>query len=253
MSGGSICFDPVADRYDATRGGDARARHIAASLAPWLGQGETVLEVGVGTGSVAAGLRELGTPVVGVDLSLAMLAHARTRLGSVVSAGDGHSLPVRSSAVSAGYLVWVLHLVADIDAVLAECARVLRPGGRLLVIVASAPDPDEITAAEGDVHIRLRPKRDAPDTVAAAAVTAGLRVVTVTETPAQTWEQSPADAVERFERRDLSALWHLDDERWAAEVEPVIERLRALPEPDRMRRRRSRSPLIVLERPRKQV
>ncbi len=248
MSDGSICFDRMADRYDATRGGDERARHLADALAPHLRPGRTALEVGVGTGAVAAALNDLGTSVVGVDLSPAMLLHARTRLGPVVSVGNGHALPVRSEAVAAVYLVWVLHLVGDVAAVLAECARVLVPGGRLLTILSSAPDPDEITEAEGDVHIRVRPKRDTSEAVSAAAAAAGLRPVGVTETPPQVWAQSPAEVVEHFERRDYSGLWDVDDHRWAADVEPAVDRLRALPDQDRPRRRVSRNPLLAFER-----
>lgn len=249
MSDGSICFDRMADRYDATRGGDERARHLAAALTSHLSPGHTTLEVGVGTGAVAAALSGVGIAAVGVDLSPAMLVHARARLGPLVSVGSGQSLPIRGEAVTAAYLVWVLHLVGDVAVVLAECARVIASGGRLLIILTSTPDPDEITDAEGDLHIRLRPKRDAPEVVSAAAVAAGLRIVAVSETPSQCWEQSPAEVVERYRRRDYSGLWDVDDARWAAEVEPVVDRLRALPDQHRPRLRVSRNPLLVFERP----
>lgn len=72
----------------------------------------------------------------------------------------------------------------------------------------------------------------------------------VSETSPQDWAQSPAEVVERYRRRDYLGLWDIDEARWAAEVEPVVDRLRALPDQDRPRRRVSRNPLMVFERPR---
>ncbi len=86
-----------------------------------------MLEVGVGTGVVAAALEAGGRSVVGVDLSLPMLRHAHARLGGGVAQADGFSLPVRSGAVDSVVIVWVVHLVPDSGAFLAEAARVVRP------------------------------------------------------------------------------------------------------------------------------
>ncbi|HEY6596686.1 MAG TPA: methyltransferase domain-containing protein, partial [Asanoa sp.] len=71
----SLPFDRVADRYDATRGGEERGRALADAVQPWLAPGRT-LEVGVGTGLVAAELRARGFDVYGVDLAPAMVARA---------------------------------------------------------------------------------------------------------------------------------------------------------------------------------
>ena len=65
---GSIPFDRVAGTYDETRGGLDRGRRLARILAELLPERARLLEVGVGTGAVAAGLTELGRTVVGVDL-----------------------------------------------------------------------------------------------------------------------------------------------------------------------------------------
>ena len=76
----SISFEHIADRYDETRGGDARGRHFAAELLARLPDGR-VLEVGIGTGSIASPLHEAGREVVGVDVARSMLAHAVARRG----------------------------------------------------------------------------------------------------------------------------------------------------------------------------
>jgi SAM-dependent methyltransferase len=133
--GGSIAFDRMAARYDETRGGLERGELLAGHLAPHLRPGP-VLEVGVGTGVIALALGRHGHPVVGVDLSPPMLERARDRLGPRVALADAHDLPVPDGAVPNVVIVWVLHLVPDITALLAEAGRVTAAGGRIGVIPA---------------------------------------------------------------------------------------------------------------------
>ena len=90
----SLSFDRIADRYDESRGGTARGERVAADLVPWLAPGR-VLEVGVGTGIVAAALAARGLPVYGVDLSQAMLRRAVDRVGSRSSAPTRWPFPSR--------------------------------------------------------------------------------------------------------------------------------------------------------------
>lgn len=245
----SISFEHIADDYDATRGGLRRGASMADGVAPHVVGSGPVLEIGVGTGAVALPLRERGVDVVGVDLSPAMLARAHERLGSRVAVGDGLHLPVGTASVGAAYCVWVLQLVADIGELLAEVARVLRPGGRF-VVVRSTPvmRPDEFTEIEGDVHLELRPPRDTPELVEPLAGRHGLVVVHVGATDEQEWEQSPEEVVDRYERRAYSTLWDIDPARFETLVAPVVRRLRTLPDAARPRVRASRHPLFVLER-----
>src|SRR4029077_20612649 len=101
----SISFDRIADRYDETRGGERRGQHVAGQIDPYLGDGDRILEVGVGTGVVAASLRALGRNVVGIDISAEMLSRAHARLGSRIARADAHHLPIPRSTVDAVYLV----------------------------------------------------------------------------------------------------------------------------------------------------
>jgi ubiquinone/menaquinone biosynthesis C-methylase UbiE len=120
-------FDAVAERYDETRGGEQRGDAYAAELQARLRDPGTVLEVGVGTGVVALGLRRQGHSVVGVDLSAAMLTRARDRLGNCVARADACLLPIRSGAIAQAIAVWVVHAVGDADQMFRELARVLSP------------------------------------------------------------------------------------------------------------------------------
>jgi len=108
----SISFDRAAAIYDETRGGEKRGKLCAEALEPQLAISGLTLEIGVGTGLVAAALQAGGRCVVGVDISVQMLQRARSRKLAVARA-DALALPFASGSVDAAYSVWVLHLVAD--------------------------------------------------------------------------------------------------------------------------------------------
>jgi septum formation protein len=118
-----------AAQYDETRGGLERAQAAASAVHELLPKGGRVLELGTGTGSVAAELVAQGNLVHGVDLSPAMLHHARFRLPGHVAVADATRLPIADRRCDAVFAIWLLHLVDDSDAILAEVARVLRPDG----------------------------------------------------------------------------------------------------------------------------
>lgn len=129
-------YDVEYARYDATRGGEPRAEAAAAAVAPMLPAG-LVLDVAGGTGLVARGLVRRGLRVVVVDRSPGMLGLARDRLGSVLRA-DAARLPVLGGSCDGVLMMWLLHLLDDAAPVLAEAARVLRPGGVLVTTVDKA-------------------------------------------------------------------------------------------------------------------
>ncbi|MET0417817.1 MAG: class I SAM-dependent methyltransferase [Actinoplanes sp.] len=124
-------YDDIADWYEndflpTTGPGDPIG--IRRSLDALLGPGSGIcLEVGCGTGAYAGQVRGLGWTPVGVDLSAAMLAHARGRLPA--ARGDAARLPVRDAALDAVITVMAHTDMPAYPAVLREIARVLRPGG----------------------------------------------------------------------------------------------------------------------------
>jgi septum formation protein len=121
-----------AARYDKTRGGTERAQAAAAAVQSLLPESSRVVELAVGTGIVAAELVALGNLVHGVDLSSAMLQHAKIRLPGHVVAADATRLPFADYRCDAIVAVWLLQLLEDSDPVLAEVTRVLRPGGAFI-------------------------------------------------------------------------------------------------------------------------
>jgi SAM-dependent methyltransferase len=146
MPEGSVPFDRAAEFYDRTRAiDDAAMARTVAVLGAELRDRPPVLEIGVGTGLLALPLRAAGVDVHGLDLSAPMLAKLveksdpTSRVPLVI--GDATRVPFRDGAFGSGYLRWVLHLIADWRAVLAEAVRVVAPGGAFLVNLGAYGGP----------------------------------------------------------------------------------------------------------------
>lgn len=115
-------------------GRDARWRAMSDTLPP----GAPILDVGCGLGSWAFFLASRGFNAVAVDFSTELLRKARTRghAGVRWAAGLAESLPFASDTFD-GLISWgvIEHYEEGPEEVLSEFARVLRPGGRLVVTV----------------------------------------------------------------------------------------------------------------------
>jgi SAM-dependent methyltransferase len=149
-----VAFDRVADRYDETRGLSPEAeRAVAELLEPELAVRKPCLEIGVGTGRIALPLARAGVPIVGMDLSVPMLARLRGKAGGrriPLVLGDATALPFAEAAFGSGLVAHVLHLIPDWRGALTELLRVVRPGGVLLVLQGGR------TSLLGDVEDRFR-------------------------------------------------------------------------------------------------
>lgn len=159
----------AAHRYFAENAGEwdtIRALHVAedrveAAILKALGGRRfgTLLDLGTGTGRLLELLAPLYDRAVGIDASASMLAVARANLdrAGIVNAqvrlGDIYSLPIPRDAFDVVTIHQVLHYLDDPERALAEAARVLRPGGRML-IVDFAPHDLEFLREE-HAHRRL--------------------------------------------------------------------------------------------------
>lgn len=146
-------FDRIAPRYDrlnrvlsfgADRGWRRRAIQVAI-----LGRGQRAVDVGVGTGDLALGLLRASDPssvVVGVDFSPRMLAISRRR-ASGLRLGDRYlpalanaeSLPLADTSVDRIVSAFTLRNIGDLGRAFREMRRVLRPGGRAVLLELSHP------------------------------------------------------------------------------------------------------------------
>ncbi|MDQ4069159.1 MAG: ubiquinone/menaquinone biosynthesis methyltransferase [Actinomycetota bacterium] len=135
-------FDAIAPRYDLlnrllTFGMDVGWRRKAVRSLQ-LPPGSTVLDVACGTGDICRELEKRGYRAVGVDRSAGMLAAQRTDAPLV--RGDALRLPFRTNSVDGVVCGFALRNFASLRPFLAECARVLHPGGRVALLEVSEPE-----------------------------------------------------------------------------------------------------------------
>jgi demethylmenaquinone methyltransferase/2-methoxy-6-polyprenyl-1,4-benzoquinol methylase len=143
-------FDRIAGVYDRmnavmTAGLDRRWRSRAADLAA-VGPGDRVLDVATGTGDLALELAQRVAPrgeVVGSDFAEAMLERAREKAAGRPDVrfewGDALALDHPDDAFAAATVAFGARNFADLHRGLAEMARVVRPGGRVVVLEITTP------------------------------------------------------------------------------------------------------------------
>jgi demethylmenaquinone methyltransferase / 2-methoxy-6-polyprenyl-1,4-benzoquinol methylase len=135
-------FDKIAPRYDLVnkvmtfRLDVAWRREAIKALS--LPRGSLVGDVACGTGDLCRELEKAGLLPIGFDYSEGMLARARTK--APLAQADALALPVADAALDGITSGFALRNVVDLDALLNEVARCLRPGGRVSLLEVSRPD-----------------------------------------------------------------------------------------------------------------
>jgi ArsR family transcriptional regulator len=150
-------FSSAAGQWDRLRDELYGERFHLGALAA-LAQGDWVLgDLGCGTGETSATLAPFVQHVIGVDASSAMLQAARKRLQPFdnveLRRGELEALPIDDARIDAATLMLVLHYVAEPARALAEVARVLKPGGRLILVDMLPHDRDSYRQQMGHVWL----------------------------------------------------------------------------------------------------
>src|SRR6202030_521771 len=130
--------------------------HLAALAA--LADADSVAgDLGCGTGQMSAALAPFVGRVIAVDASAAMLQAAKRRLSAFdnvdLRRGELEALPIDDTRLDAATLMLVLHHVPEPERALAEVARVLKPGGRVILVDMLPHDRDSYRQQMGHVWL----------------------------------------------------------------------------------------------------
>ncbi len=159
-------FEHVATDWDTMRLAyyDERVIEKMAEVAS-VGEGSEIADVGTGTGFVAAGLASRVKRVIGIDNAVSMLRVACENLDALGESnvelliGDLARLPLAANSVDAAFANMVLHHAVDPVAMLEEMARIVRPGGTI-VITDEVEHPYEWMREEhADVWLGFTPEQ----------------------------------------------------------------------------------------------
>ena len=132
-------WDRVAPLYDAFENTVNRASYegTALAVAQMIGPGDEVLECACGTGAISAAIAPACARLVATDYSDGMLAQARKKLAKrsnvTVEQADITALPHADDSFDVAVAGNVIHLLPDPEQALRELARVVRPGGTIIL------------------------------------------------------------------------------------------------------------------------
>lgn len=179
-------FSSAAGQWDVLRTELFGRRQDLQALLGLIDETWAIGDLGCGTGELALAVAPFVRRVVAVDASRQMLAAARRRLADVRNVdlrhGELEALPVDDGELDAAVVFLVLHYVIEPARALAEVARALKPGGRLLLVDMVPHDRADLRAQMG--HVWQGFSRDQLAAWCAEAGFGPLRYVTLPADPA---------------------------------------------------------------------
>jgi ArsR family transcriptional regulator len=154
-------FEAHAGEWDAIRSLHVAESEVEQAIAAALGDAPvgTLIDIGTGTGRMLELFAPAAKTALGIDRSSEMLRLARAKLSErgVANAelrqADLYALPMADGLADVAILHHVLHFAHQPGAAIGEAARVLAPGGRLLIADFAAHDREELRTR--DAHVRL--------------------------------------------------------------------------------------------------
>lgn len=150
-------FTSSAGQWDRMRGEMFGDRFHLAALAAFTAADAVVGDLGCGTGQVSAALAPFVARVIGVDASAAMLQAARRHLQALrnveLRRGELEALPIDDGVLDLATVMLVLHHVPEPGRALADVARVLKPGGTLVVVDMLPHDRENYRQQMGHVWL----------------------------------------------------------------------------------------------------
>ena len=204
----AVSFDKVASIYDATRWSGVPAhvmQNILSSLKAALKGCNLLLDAGTGTGRFAEYFVNEGFSVIGVDVSLMMMAQAREKGVRDLVRADAQHLPFRDQSFDGSIIIHVLHVVQDWVKAVHELGRVTRK-----LVVSEAGDVKGFSTRQR--YLELRREMGYPLTRLAGGETDLRKFVQpkLVTSAGDYWTDVDADAeIGAFESRKSSVMWDL--------------------------------------------
>jgi len=177
-------FQAVARFYDRLIGVPHIDRQVELLELPCVC---SLLEVGGGTGRVLERLRDQAHPLVIADYSAAMLRQAAGKEGLCPVRAAAERLPFPDAVFDRVLVVDALHHFRDQERAVSEMARVLRPGGRLVIEEPDVRRPAVKLVALGERLLRMKSTFHPPERIREMAERAGLRVRVVSGGAFSAW------------------------------------------------------------------
>ncbi|OQB09489.1 MAG: Ubiquinone/menaquinone biosynthesis C-methyltransferase UbiE [Deltaproteobacteria bacterium ADurb.Bin207] len=152
-------FDERAEGWDGLRAQLLSDSAVFASFLPLIPRGLTVVDIGTGTGGLLPHLAEFSDRIVGIDQSAQMLRRARDRarrLGLTnveFHRADISKLPLPSNTFDVAFAVLVLHHAPKPLVAMREMARVVKPGGRVIVLDLVAHGQEWLRREQADLWL----------------------------------------------------------------------------------------------------
>jgi ArsR family transcriptional regulator len=154
-------FASHADQWDALRSLHVAESDVEAAIARALGEAPVgrLIDIGTGTGRMIELFGRAADLALGIDKSPEMLRLARVKLAQAglesaeLRQGDMYALPLPSGSAETVIIHQVLHYAQNPAAAVSEAARLLTPGGRLLIVDFAPHEREELR--DRDAHVRL--------------------------------------------------------------------------------------------------
>lgn len=152
-------FEAHAAEWDAIRSLHVAEEEIEAAMARVLGDAPIgrMIDIGTGTGRMLELFAPRADSALGIDRSSEMLRLARAKLAGVTNTelrqADLYALPMADADADLAVIHHVLHFAQQPGAAIGEAARVLSPGGRLLIVDFASHDREDLRSR--DAHTRL--------------------------------------------------------------------------------------------------
>jgi len=207
----AVSFDRVASIYDATRWSGFPPeimKRLLDTMKETFANCRTILDVGTGTGRFAQYLIDSGFNVVGIDVSLAMMAKAREKKLQNLVQADAHHLPFEDKAFDGAVMIHILHLVRDWVQVVSEIGRVTRK-----VIVAEVEGGEGFSPRSRYLEIRKEMGYPLERFNDGEAGLRGMVHPTIVKLVGDYWTNVEVhEEIDSFDRRKSSVSWSIPAE-----------------------------------------